>query len=102
MSQPDTQAILTYLLDLQQRICAGIEKEDGQAKFEQDTWEREGGGGGRTRVLTDGAVFEQAGVNFSHVFGAGLPASATALSRRHFLHEPAWQEPAWPSPCPSL
>ena len=78
MSQPDTQAIIDYLLDLQHRICAGLEEEDGQATFEQDTWEREGGGGGRTRVLTDGAVFEQAGVNFSHVFGSGLPASATA------------------------
>jgi coproporphyrinogen III oxidase len=78
MSKPDTQAIIDYLLDLQHRICAGLEEEDGQATFEQDTWEREGGGGGRTRVLTDGAVFEQAGVNFSHVFGSGLPASATA------------------------
>ena len=79
MSQPDTQAILDYLLDLQQRICAGLEAEDGQATFEQDTWEREGdGGGGRTRVLTNGAVFEQAGVNFSHVSGGSLPASATA------------------------
>ena len=79
MSQPDTQAILDYLLDLQQRICTGLEAEDGQATFEQDTWEREGdGGGGRTRVLTNGAVFEQAGVNFSHVTGGSLPASATA------------------------
>jgi len=79
MSQPDTQAILDYLLDLQQMICTGLEAEDGQASFEQDTWEREGdGGGGRTRVLTNGAVFEQAGVNFSHVTGGSLPASATA------------------------
>ncbi len=79
MNKPDTQAIIDYLLDLQSRICAGIEAEDGQATFEQDTWEREGGGGGgRTRVLTDGAVFEQAGVNFSHVSGGNLPASATA------------------------
>ena len=79
MSKPNTQAILDYLLDLQHRICAGLEAEDGQATFEQDTWEREGdGGGGRTRVLTNGAVFEQAGVNFSHVTGGSLPASATA------------------------
>ena len=79
MSKPNTQAIIDYLLDLQQRICAGLEAEDGQATFKQDTWEREGGGGGgRTRVLTDGAVFEQAGVNFSHVTGGNLPASATA------------------------
>jgi coproporphyrinogen III oxidase len=75
---PDTQAIKTFLLGLQDRICAGIEAEDGQAKFREDNWQREAGGGGRTRVLTDGAVFEQAGINFSHVFGKGLPASATA------------------------
>jgi len=79
MSNPDTQAIKTYLLDLQDRICAGITEEDGSAHFFEDNWEREtGGGGGRTRVLTDGAVFEQAGVNFSHVSGGNLPASATA------------------------
>jgi coproporphyrinogen III oxidase len=79
MSQPDTQAIKNYLLDLQDRICAGIAEEDGSASFFEDNWEREtGGGGGRTRVLTDGAVFEQAGVNFSHVSGGSLPASATA------------------------
>lgn len=79
MSQPDTQAIKNYLLDLQDRICAGIAEEDGSASFLEDNWEREaGGGGGRTRVLTDGAVFEQAGVNFSHVSGGSLPASATA------------------------
>jgi coproporphyrinogen III oxidase len=79
MSQPNTQAIKDYLLGLQDRICAGIAEEDGSASFFEDNWEREtGGGGGRTRVLTDGAVFEQAGVNFSHVSGGSLPASATA------------------------
>jgi coproporphyrinogen III oxidase len=77
-SPPDTEAVKAFLLDLQDRICAGIEAEDGQAKFLEENWEREAGGGGRTRVMTDGAVFEQAGINFSHVFGAGLPASATA------------------------
>lgn len=79
MSKPDIQAIKTYLLDLQNRICTGIEAEDGTAHFFEDNWDREaGGGGGRTRVLTDGAVFEQAGVNFSHVTGGNLPVSATA------------------------
>ena len=77
-TQPDTQAIKSFLLGLQDRICAGMEAEDGKATFMEDSWDREGGGGGRTRVLTDGAVFEQAGINFSHVFGEGLPASATA------------------------
>ena len=77
-NQPNTEAVKAFLLDLQDRICAGIEAEDGQAKFQEENWEREAGGGGRTRVMADGAVFEQAGINFSHVFGAGLPASATA------------------------
>lgn len=58
-----------FFADLQDQICIGLEACDGQAKFHQDNWEREGGGGGRTRVMTDGAVFEKAGVNFSAVFG---------------------------------
>ncbi|MBL1277243.1 MAG: oxygen-dependent coproporphyrinogen oxidase [Ectothiorhodospiraceae bacterium] len=79
MSQPNIQVIKDYLLDLQDRICAGIAEADGSAHFFEDNWEREtGAGGGRTRVLTDGAVFEQAGVNFSHVSGGSLPVSATA------------------------
>ncbi len=78
MSEPDIEDVKAFLLDLQTRICAGIENEDGKARFIEDAWEREGGGGGRTRVLTEGAVFEQAGVNFSHVFGDKLPPSATA------------------------
>lgn len=75
---PDTGAVLTYLRELQDRICAALEAADGAARFRSDTWERAEGGGGDTRVLRDGAVFEQAGVNFSHVMGAKLPASATA------------------------
>ncbi len=80
MSTPDINQVKSYLLDLQDRICAGIEAEDGQARFFEDNWSRETslGGGGRTRVLTDGKVFEQAGINFSHVSGGQLPASATA------------------------
>jgi coproporphyrinogen III oxidase len=74
--------VRAYLLDLQQRICAAIEQADGLATFLHDDWTRpEGGhlsGDGKTRVLTDGAVFEQAGINFSHVYGASLPPSATA------------------------
>ncbi|MEF3193943.1 MAG: coproporphyrinogen III oxidase, partial [Halothiobacillaceae bacterium] len=74
--------VRTYLLDLQQRICDAIEQADGQATFLHDDWTRpEGGalsGDGRTRVLSEGAVFEQAGINFSHVKGASLPPSATA------------------------
>ncbi len=79
MDTPDINAVKAYLLDLQDRICAGLEAEDGKKTFEEDNWTREGGGGGgRTRVLTDGAVFEQAGINFSHVEGDNMPAAATA------------------------
>lgn len=74
----DIAAVRAYLLGLQDRICSAIEAEDGAACFAEDSWERPGGGGGRSRVLAEGAVFEQAGVGFSHVFGPGLPPSATA------------------------
>jgi coproporphyrinogen III oxidase len=67
-----------YLLDLQDSICTGLAEEDGVAGFREDAWERPEGGGGRTRVMSGGAVFEQGGINFSHVFGTNLPASATA------------------------
>jgi len=77
---PNIDDVRVYLKTLQNNICAAIENADGQQTFLQDDWQREGsgGGGGRTRVLTDGAVFEQAGVNFSEVSGNDLPASATA------------------------
>lgn len=67
-----------YLLDLQDTICAAIEKADGGKCFREDSWTREGGGGGRSRVMEDGAIFEKAGINFSHVSGDQLPPSATA------------------------
>ena len=72
------ERVKTYLLELQDSICRGLEKQDGKGRFEEDQWQREAGGGGRTRVLEQGEVFEQAGVNFSHVFGNRLPPSATA------------------------
>lgn len=78
MNQPDISAVKTYLIGLQDRICAGLEGLDGQERFMEDAWEREQGGGGRSRVLSNGKTFEQAGVNFSHVFGTQLPPSATA------------------------
>ncbi|MFB2670987.1 oxygen-dependent coproporphyrinogen oxidase [Shewanella xiamenensis] len=78
MSVPDATVVKAFLLDLQHRICAGLEQLDGQASFAADSWTRAEGGGGTSRVLTQGAVFEQAGVNFSHVTGAAMPASATA------------------------
>lgn len=78
MSLPDINAVREYLLHLQDSICKGLESADGVGKFVEDNWQREAGGGGRTRLMTDGAVFEQGGVNFSEVFGDNLPASATA------------------------
>jgi coproporphyrinogen III oxidase len=78
MSVPDTSVVKAFLLDLQQRICDGLEQLDGEGKFKADSWKRAEGGGGTSRVLTQGKVFEQAGVNFSHVTGASMPASATA------------------------
>jgi coproporphyrinogen III oxidase len=62
-------AAAEYFRDLQDRICAALEVVDGQARFREDCWQREGGGGGRTRVMADGGVFEKAGVNFSDVHG---------------------------------
>jgi len=73
-----TEAVKAYLLDLQDRICAALEAEDGEARFVEDAWTRPGGGGGRTRVIESGALIEKGGVNFSHVHGAGLPPSASA------------------------
>ncbi|MDJ0916197.1 MAG: oxygen-dependent coproporphyrinogen oxidase [Woeseiaceae bacterium] len=67
----------SYLLTLQNQICAELEAIDGKASFRRDAWDREGGGGGESRVMAGGDVFEQAGVNFSHVFGDQLPPSAT-------------------------
>lgn len=67
----------SFFMSLQDNITQQLSNLDG-GEFEQDQWIREEGGGGRSRVLKDGNVFEQAGVNFSHVFGANMPASATA------------------------
>ncbi|MCE3251739.1 MAG: coproporphyrinogen oxidase [Cellvibrio sp.] len=75
---PDKAAVKAYLLDLQDRICNALAAEDGGAQFIEDNWTRAEGGGGRSRVLTHGAVIEKGGVNFSHVYGTQMPASATA------------------------
>lgn len=71
------EAVKSYLLALQDSICAELSAEDG-CEFTEENWDREQGGGGRTRVLADGNHIEKGGVNFSHVFGTQLPASATA------------------------
>lgn len=73
----DIQSVRAYLVELQQEIIQTLEDFDGKAKFTVDAWERAEGGGGQTAVLFHGNTFEQAGVNFSHVMGESLPASAT-------------------------
>ena len=78
MSEVSLQAVKDYLLGLQDRICEELAEEDGSATFREESWDREQGGGGRSRVLENGAVIEKGGVNFSHVFGSQLPPSATA------------------------
>lgn len=67
-----------YLLQLQANICAQLEQIDGQGHLIKDAWTRESGGGGLTRIMSQGRVFAKAGVNFSHVYGDELPASASA------------------------
>jgi len=88
-SQPDPVAVEAWLRGLQDRIVATIEAVDGRARFGDDRWQRPEGGGGRTRVLRDGAVFEQAGIGFSKVMGDRLPAAASA--RRPELAGQPWQ-----------
>jgi coproporphyrinogen III oxidase len=100
-SSTHTDAVAAYLLDLQERICSALEAADGGARFELDAWQRDCGGragaptaagsltgGGRTRVLKNGAVFEQGGVNFSQVHGTRLPPSASG-------HRPGIAGRAW-------
>ncbi|MGH8280337.1 MAG: oxygen-dependent coproporphyrinogen-III oxidase, partial [Gammaproteobacteria bacterium] len=74
----NTQTVETWLRTLQDQITAALEKLDGQKKFQHDVWTRVEGGGGESRVLKNGALFEQAGINFSQVQGKALPPSATA------------------------
>ena len=71
--------VRNYLLSLQDTICDAFEQLDGGTRFREDSWSRDEGGGGRSRVLEGGTVFEKAGINFSHVFGTTLPPSATAV-----------------------
>jgi len=78
IDQSHTDLVRKYLLSLQDTICTAFAGVDGGAGFREDSWDREGGGGGRSRVMEGGKVFEKAGVNFSHVYGASLPNSATA------------------------
>jgi coproporphyrinogen III oxidase len=82
------EQVRNYLLGLQDSICTAFENADGAGRFRADEWTRAEGGGGRSRVMEEGAVFEKAGINFSHVYGSQLPPSASAgrpeLAGRHF------------------
>ncbi|WP_282635948.1 oxygen-dependent coproporphyrinogen oxidase [Sphingobacterium thalpophilum] len=68
------EAIALAYKDIQNEICLALEQLDGSAKFEEELWEREGGGGGRTRIIQNGRILEKGGVNFSAVHGK-LPES---------------------------
>lgn len=78
-SQDQTARASAYFQDLQDRICAALEHMEGRARFHQDEWQRAGGGGGRSRVLTRGRVFEKAGVNYSLVHGEMAPELAAQV-----------------------
>ncbi|MEM0910115.1 MAG: oxygen-dependent coproporphyrinogen oxidase [Pseudomonadota bacterium] len=77
-SASNIDKVKSFLLGLQDNICNTLSSADGNGDFLTDTWERQEGGGGISRVLRNGAMIEQGGVNFSHVFGSELPRSATA------------------------
>ena len=76
MSAPNKAAVKDYFLQLQETICDAL--ADGSKDFVEDQWQRPEGGGGRTRILNEGTIIEKGGVNFSHVFGKNMPASASA------------------------
>lgn len=78
MPEIDIQVVVEFMQQLQDRICDQLEQADGKAKFVEDRWSKANGGGGRSRVMTDGAVFEKGGVNYSYTMGDSMPASATA------------------------
>lgn len=78
MNIPDSDSVKDFFLQLQDSLCGQLAASDGGAAFTEDKWQRESGGGGRSRVLKSGALFEQAVVNFSHICGDNLPPSATA------------------------
>jgi len=82
-----SERVKAYLMNLQDQICDAFENIEKNVKFQEDTWVRPEGGGGRTRVIAGGDVIEKGGVNFSHVHGMRLPSSATA-SRSALANKP--------------
>ncbi len=85
----DKTAVREYLIDLQQRISAALLQRDPDVHYLEDNWQRPEGGGGQSRVFSEGAVFEKAGVNFSHILGSALPASAS--QRRSDIAGRRWE-----------
>jgi len=85
----DSNAVKHFLTGFHDRLCSELEALDGKQKFVSDAWQREEGGGGVTRILTNGGVFEKSGVAFSEVFGDTLPPSASA--QRPELAGRSWQ-----------
>jgi coproporphyrinogen III oxidase len=81
-TQPSKEVITEWFKGLQDRICAKIAETDGKSTFQEDAWQREGGGGGRTRILQNGAILEKAGVAFSAVFGEITTDMAKKLQMR--------------------
>ncbi|WGL97479.1 oxygen-dependent coproporphyrinogen oxidase [Arsenophonus sp. aPb] len=77
MNIPDINAVKAFLLTLQDKLCQQLEHVDNNAKFAEQNWQHKHKGGGRSRILKDGTIFEQAGVNFSHISGEQLPTSAS-------------------------
>ena len=95
------QRAKALLMGLQDSICAGLEQLDGSGRFAQESWERPEGGGGRSRVMKDGRVFEQGGVNFPEVHGSDLPPptlSTSAYAKAHVLIPTALQRCRHPVP----
>ena len=78
MSAPSKKAVKDYLLQLQETICSVLASTDGGQQFVEDEWQRPEGGGGRSRTISEGAIIEKGGVNFSHISGDNMPASASA------------------------
>jgi coproporphyrinogen III oxidase len=78
-SQPFQSTVTAFFRGLQDRICAALEELDGSGRFREESWERAGGGGGRTRVMVEGRFLEKGGVNFSEVFGEMTPEFAAQL-----------------------
>ena len=80
MQTAQPEKVRAYLLDLQDRICRALESEDGKAIFLEDSWKREEGGGGRSRVMEGGHVFEKAGINFVKIV---MPDTYTDVSSKY-------------------